>query len=157
MHLHFTQKLDQTQYSAALAVTGAWRRTSRQRLYDKLGWETLHHGRSKIMPFLFSVQMQSTRVLLLGDTPAVKSGLKPKKSTLLRAAYCKNNSVLELVIQNTISERNLLDDEIRNSPSISQFEKNLFAIIRPSKYPTHNIRDIQGIRLLTMLRVEFSA
>ena len=30
IHLHFTQKLEQTQYSAALAVTGAWRGTSGQ-------------------------------------------------------------------------------------------------------------------------------
>ena len=37
MHLHFTQKLEQTQYSAALAVTGAWRGTSRQKLYNELG------------------------------------------------------------------------------------------------------------------------
>ena len=59
--------------------------------------------------------------------------------------------------QNTISEWNLLDNEVRNSPSISQFKKNLLAIIRPSKNPTYNMRDILGIRLLTKLRVEVSA
>ena len=59
--------------------------------------------------------------------------------------------------QNTISEWNLLDNKVRNSPSISQFKKNLLAIIRPSKNPTYNIRDILGIKLLTKLRVEFSA
>ena len=37
MQMNFTQRLEQTQYSAALAVTGAWRGTSRQRLYDELG------------------------------------------------------------------------------------------------------------------------
>ena len=45
MQMNFTQRLEQTQYSAALAVTGAWRGTSRQRLYDELGWETLYHRR----------------------------------------------------------------------------------------------------------------
>ena len=45
MHLEFTKKLEQVQYSAALAVTGAWRGTSRQRLYEELGWETLYHRR----------------------------------------------------------------------------------------------------------------
>ena len=45
----------------------------------------------------------------------------------------------------------------RNSPSVSQFKKNLLAIIRPSKNPTYNIRDILGIKLLTKLRVEFSS
>ena len=37
MHLEFTKKLEQVQYSAALAVTGTWRGTSRQRLYEELG------------------------------------------------------------------------------------------------------------------------
>ena len=32
-----TKRLEQTQYSAALAVTGAWRGTGRQRLLDELG------------------------------------------------------------------------------------------------------------------------
>ena len=41
MQLNFTQRLEQTQCLAALAVTGAWRSTSSPRLYDELGWETL--------------------------------------------------------------------------------------------------------------------
>ena len=46
VHLSFTQKIEQTQYAAALAVTGAWRGTNRQRLYNELGWEafTLEDG-----------------------------------------------------------------------------------------------------------------
>ena len=36
MQLNFTQRLEPTQYSAALAVTGAWRGTRRQRLFDEL-------------------------------------------------------------------------------------------------------------------------
>ena len=28
-----------------IAVTGTWRGTSRQKLYEELGWETLHHRR----------------------------------------------------------------------------------------------------------------
>ena len=45
MHLEITKKLEQVQYSVALAVTGIWRGTSRQKLYEELGWETLHHRR----------------------------------------------------------------------------------------------------------------
>ena len=41
MRLNFTQRLEQTQYCAALAVAGAWRGTSRERLYRELGWEDL--------------------------------------------------------------------------------------------------------------------
>ena len=45
MHFEITRKLEQVQYSAALAVTGTWRGTSRQKLYEEFGWETLYHRR----------------------------------------------------------------------------------------------------------------
>ena len=38
------EKLEAIQYSAALAVTGTWRGTSRQKLYAELGWESLPVG-----------------------------------------------------------------------------------------------------------------
>ena len=37
-----TEKLESVQYSAALAVTGAWRGTSCEKLYNELGWESLN-------------------------------------------------------------------------------------------------------------------
>ena len=38
MCLSFTQRLEQTQYSATLAVTGTWKGTNRQRFYEELGF-----------------------------------------------------------------------------------------------------------------------
>ena len=38
---HLMEKLKSVQYSAALAVTGAWRGSSREKLYAELGWESL--------------------------------------------------------------------------------------------------------------------
>ena len=35
---YLVEKLESVQYSAALAVTGTWRGTSRKRLYNELGW-----------------------------------------------------------------------------------------------------------------------
>ena len=40
-----TRRLEQVQYTASLAVTGAWRGTSWQRLYEELGWESLYERR----------------------------------------------------------------------------------------------------------------
>ena len=39
----FTKKLEATQYSAALAVSSAWRGTSSCKLYEELEWENLYH------------------------------------------------------------------------------------------------------------------
>ena len=35
------EKLESVQYSTALAVSGTWRGTSKERLYEELGWESL--------------------------------------------------------------------------------------------------------------------
>ena len=39
---HQIEKLESAQYSAALAVIGAWRENSRDKLCEKLGWESLN-------------------------------------------------------------------------------------------------------------------
>ncbi len=39
------QKLESVQYSAALAVTGAWKGTSRDKIYNELDWEFLNKRR----------------------------------------------------------------------------------------------------------------
>ena len=35
------EKLESVQYSAALAITGAWKGTSQEKLYNELGWDSL--------------------------------------------------------------------------------------------------------------------
>ena len=40
LHDHMEMK-EKIQYQAALAVTGAWQGTSRVKLYEELGWESL--------------------------------------------------------------------------------------------------------------------
>ena len=63
---------------------------------------------------------------------------------------CVRTGVSRLVL------RRLSSSKVRPK-TISQFKKNLLAIIRPRKNPTYSIRDILGTKLLTKLRVEFSA
>ena len=41
----FSQKLKSVQYNACLAITGSFRRTSRDKLYSELGLESLHYRR----------------------------------------------------------------------------------------------------------------
>ena len=45
LHDHM-EKLERVQYQAALAVTGAWQGTSRIKLYEELGWESLSDRRT---------------------------------------------------------------------------------------------------------------
>ena len=65
MRLTFTERLEQTQHSAAVAVAGAWRGTNRQRLYEELGWECLYHRRQyrRLCHFFNLVKSQSPSYL----------------------------------------------------------------------------------------------
>ena len=50
------EKLESVQYSAALAVTGAWKGTSREKLYEELGYESLSQGRwSRRLVLLYKI------------------------------------------------------------------------------------------------------
>ena len=44
LHDHM-EKIEKVQYQAALAVTGAWQGTSRVKIYEELGWESLSERR----------------------------------------------------------------------------------------------------------------
>ena len=39
------EKIEQIQYNAALAITGCWQGSNRNKLYDELGWESLSDRR----------------------------------------------------------------------------------------------------------------
>ncbi len=54
-------------------------------------------------------------------------------------------------------EWNLLGEEVKTSTSIGLFKSQLLKIIRPERKPTYNLYDIEGIRILTKLRLRFSA
>ena len=43
--LDFTKKLESTQYSAVLALSGEQRETNTDKLYEELGWEILYYRR----------------------------------------------------------------------------------------------------------------
>ena len=39
------EEIERAQYQAALAITGAWKGSSRLKLYEELGWESLSDRR----------------------------------------------------------------------------------------------------------------
>ena len=58
--------------------------------------------------------------------------------------------------QTCMREWNQLDECIKISPTVSVFKRELMSLIRPQKRSLFGFHDIEGVRLLTCLRVEFS-
>ena len=100
MRLNFTQRLEQTQYSAALAVAGAWRGTSRERLYRELGWEDLYHRRCfrRLYHFYTFIKFRSPKLCICWSPPWAQCKLQFSKYEKLRPKCWKNCAILESLL-----------------------------------------------------------
>ena len=158
MQLNFTQQLEQTQYKAALAVTGAWMGTSRKKLLEELGLETLYNRRRwcRRLCHFFSITTSKSPDYLFNEIPERRSidynlrNLRCYEQNVGRTMGFSSSYFI------TQYEWNLLEKSVQDSPSLAVFKSKLLRIIRPEKNPVYNIYDILGIKLPTRLRVNFS-
>ena len=159
MQSHFTQALEQTQYSAALAVTGAWRGTSRQRLYNELGWESLYDRRwYRRLCHFFVLKKQRSPQYLATEIPNERQlTYNLRNPRVYDQNIGRTNRFANTYFQNIFMEWNKLDNEVKYSVSIAQFKNKLLSTIRPVGNSIYNVHDIIGARYLTKLRLQFSA
>ena len=61
-------RVESVQYKAALVVSGAWKGTSKDRLYQDLGWESLYHRRSLRRLCIFYDVLKNKYPTYLSDT-----------------------------------------------------------------------------------------
>ena len=151
-------KLESVQYSAALAVTGTWRGTSRKKLYAELGWESLSSRRWSRRLILFYKMMNNLLPQYTMDpVPQLQqphySLRNPDVVGRIRARTEKFKSSF---YPNCLVEWNELDLEIRLAPSVGIFKKKLISIIRPLAKSVFGIHDPIGLSYLTQLRVGLS-
>ena len=161
--LEFTQRLESTQYSAALAVSAAWRGqhvrgTNTDKLYEELGWEILYYRRwYRRLCHFYKLRNNQRPLYLYSEIPQERTF----HHNLCRANVYEANAkstdrFSHTYFQNCMREWNQLDESIKISPTFSVFKRELMSLIRPQKRSLFGFHDIEGLRLLTRLRVEFS-
>ena len=150
-----TKRLERIQYSAALAVSGAWRGTNIDRLYEELGWESITIDGIDL-PFLQATMNQSSVYLyqLVPPLRSVKYNLRG--ANVYESNVEGTNRFASSYFQDCIKEWNQLHVSIRSSQTISEFERKLIHLVRPKRQSYFGVHDIEGIRYLTQLRVKFS-
>ena len=114
--LDFTKKLESTQYSAALAVSGAWRGTNTDKLYEELGWEILYYMRwYRRLCHFFNLQNDQRPLYLFSEIP---QNLTLHYSLRRLSVYEPNVKSTERFSHryflNCLSEWNQLDETIKN-------------------------------------------
>ena len=153
----FCDKIETVQYNAALAITGVIRGTSRERLYQELGLESLRNRRwyRRLLMF-YKILSGESPEYLRSLLPPEQLSYNPQKQGLIRNFRANTVYFQNSFFPYTINAWNNLGEDLRNSPSISCFKKSILAFIRPRENSIYNICDTYGLKLLTRLRVNFS-
>ena len=149
--------IESVQYNAALAITGAIKGSSRERLYQELGLESLSDRRwYRRLVYFFNIVSCNSPSYLNSLLPSKQRSYDPIRSNLFRNFTSHTNFFKNSFFPYCISEWNKLSPNLRNSTSISVFKKGLLAFIRPQQCYIYNIFDPTGLKLLTRLRVNLS-
>ena len=153
----FQNKLESVQYNAALAITGAIRGSSREKLYQELGLESLKSRRwYRKLCLFFKLKKNKHPSYLFDMIPKVLSTRTTRNYNNIPLFNVKHEYFRNSFFPSTVIEWNKLDNNIRNSESVSAFKKQILKFIRPSPNSTFNVHNLHGIKLLIRLRVGLS-
>ena len=153
----FHQKIESVQYNSALAITGAIRGTSKEKIYHELGLESLEKRRwyRKLRCFYKIFRSQSPQYLFNIIPTSVRPYNTRNTNNIpqfkVKHIFFKNSFLPSVVI-----EWNKLDLNIRNSENLFIFKKKLLEFIHPSGSSVFKCHNPKGIKLLTRLRLGLS-
>ena len=152
----FGDKIDSVQYKAALAITGAIQGTSRGKLYQELGLESLKSRRCyKRLSCMLKIMKKEAPNYLINLIPRCEQTIRTRNNNI-PIYHCRTDCFKYSFFPSTLNEWFKLDDSIRNSESIEIFKSKLLSLIRPVQSNIYIIFDEKGLKLLTRLRLGLS-
>ena len=155
----FHKNLVSMQYNAAIAITGAIRGTSSEKLFQELGLESVKSRRwFRKLCLFYKIFHEKSPSYLFQLVPPNNNfyAIRSSQSNKISSFKTGHNFFKDSFFAAVISEWNSLDVNIRNSSSINVFKKKLLKFIRPVPNSTYNINDSKGLTLLTRLRLGLS-
>ena len=105
--LDFTKRLESTQYSAALAFSGAWRGTNTDKIYKELGWEILYYRRwSRRLCHFYKLQNdQRPSLYLLNEIPQERTfSYNLRRPNVFESSAKRTNRFTHTHFQNCVRE-----------------------------------------------------
>ena len=152
----FSEKLETVQYKAALAITGAIKGTSREKIYMELGLESLQDRRwYRRLCCMFKIMKEEAPKYLTNFIPKARQNIVTRNNNM-PTFYCRTDCFKYSFFPSTLRDWFNLDSSVRNSESIEIFKSKLLSLIRPIQSNVYNIFDPPGLKLLTRLRLGFS-
>ena len=152
----FCNKLESTQYNAALAITVVIRGTSKTKLYKELGLGFLKSRRwfRRLCTF-YKIRTYNIPLYLADLLPKGTHSYNTHNSEDITTFQSRTDTFKFSFFPWSIVEWNKLDLKIRNS-SYLVFRNYLLKRISPLAAPVNNIHNPLGLKLLTRLRLGLS-
>ena len=142
----FHQRLDSIQFNAALAIAGAIRGSSKEKLYDELGVETLEKRRwYRKLCYFFKIFRYKCPKYLFNIIPTSASTYKARNTNNISLFKVKYNFFRNSFFPSAVIEWNKLDLNIRISESLNLFKKTLLNFIRPSESTVFNCHNLKRL------------
>ena len=137
----FCEKLESVQCKAALAITGVIQGTSRNKIYEELGIESLKaRGWYKRLSCMFKIMKEEAPNYRLNLIPKRNQTIRTRNSHIL-IFHCRTDCFKYSFFPSTLKDWFTLDTNTRNSESISIFKSRLLSLIRPVQKNVFNIFD----------------
>ena len=150
------EKVEKIQYQAALAVSGSWQGSSRAKLYDELGWESLSDRRT------YRRLLQFHKIIDEKTPSYLREKLPPRRRNLINLQYvfqdisCRTNRYSYSFFPDAVYRWNRIISDFEHFPTFSELKKHLFSLYRPNSRFTFGIHDPLNLRHLFQLRVGLS-
>ena len=140
-----------------MAITGAIKGSSREKLYQELGLETLQQRRwyRKLCCFYEILKSRSPKYLY-SIIPIHNMSYRTRQCNKIPAINVKHDFFKNTFFPSPIIEWNILDWKIKNSESIETFKKRILSFIRPSPNSTIKCHNPKWKKLLPRLRLGLS-
>ena len=150
----FHKNLESIQYNTVIAITGAIRGTSSEKLFQELGLESLKSRRwLRKLCLFYKIFHEKSASYLFQLVPSNNNVYATRSSQSNKSFKTRYNFFKDFFFPAVISKWNSLDVNIRNSSSINVFKKELLEFIRPVP---NSINDFKGLTLLTRLQLGLS-
>ena len=149
--------IERIQYHAALAITGCWRGSNQNKLYEELGWETLSDRRwARRLMQMYKIHNNLTPKYLKNNLPQFCSRtLRNANINRYREFKCNSSRYKNSFFPDAIKSWNSLGTEY-SSQSIGIFKKGILDLVRPRQKTLYGVHDSSGVKFIFQLRIGLS-
>ena len=152
------EQIERIQYQAALIITGTWRGSNRNKLYEELGWESLSDRRwfRRLFQF-YKIHNNMTPEYLKDNLPQIRRPLYGGNNrNIYHNIFCNTTRYMNSFFPDSVISWNNIGNDFHSCNSIGNLKKCIINLFRPVPKSIYSVHDPKGLKYLFQLRVGLS-